>query len=222
MATPNPLKSLIFANGDVGDGPMVRHTLAEAPDAVVIAADGGARVARHYGLPVHTLIGDVDSLTGDELAALAEQGADILRFPEEKNETDLELALLTAAQRGADWIRVIGAVGGRLDQTLGNVYLLALPELAGRDTRLVAGRQETWLLYPGESLIHGAPGDTVSLIPISGLVRGVRTERLYYPLRDETLAFGPARGMSNVMLTDTAQVWTQDGILLVIHTLGRA
>ncbi|MBI5671569.1 MAG: thiamine diphosphokinase [Chloroflexi bacterium] len=222
METPNPVKYLIFANGEVGDGPLVRRVLADAAGAAVVAADGGARVAQYYGLPVQTLIGDLDSLTAAELAALAAQGADIRRYPEEKNETDLELALLLAAEQGAMWIRVLGAVGGRLDQTLGNVYLLALPELAGRDVRLVAGRQETWLLYSGESVIHGTPGDTVSLMPISGLVRGVRTENLYYPLRDETLAFGPARGMSNVMQAETARVWTQDGILLVVHTLGRA
>lgn len=222
METPNPVKVLVFANGEVGDGPQVRRVLSGAGGAAVVAADGGARVAQYYGLPVHTLIGDMDSLTEDELAALAKQGTDIRRYPEEKNETDLELALLWAAQLGAVWIRIIGAVGGRLDQTLGNVYLLALPELAGRDARLVAGQQETWLLHPGESVIHGAPGDTISLVPISGLVRGVRTENLYYPLRDETLAFGPARGMSNVMQSDTARVWTQDGILLVVHTLGRA
>lgn len=222
MEAPNPLKVLIFANGEVGDGLLVRQVLASAPQATVIAADGGLRVAQFYGRPVHTLIGDMDSLTEAEMAAVTEQGAVVQRYPPEKDETDLELAFRWAAQQQATWIRVLGAIGGRLDQTLSNVYLLALPELAGRDVRLVAGQQEAWLIYPGESVIHGAAGDTVSLIPISGLVRGVRTGNLYYPLRDETLSFGPARGISNLMQGDTARVWTQAGILLVIHTLGRA
>ena len=222
MEAPNPLKVLIFANGEVGDGLLVRQVLASAPQATVIAADGGLRVAQFYGRPVHTLIGDMDSLTDAEMAAVIEQGAVVQRYPPEKDETDLELAFRWAAQQQATWIRVLGAIGGRLDQTLSNVYLLALPELAGRDVRLVAGQQEAWLIYPGESVIRGAAGDTVSLIPISGLVRGVRTGNLYDPLRDETLSFGPARGISNVMQGDTAHVWTQDGILLVIHTLGRA
>lgn len=220
METPNSLSVLIVANGDSNDGPMVRRVLAAAPDARVIAADGGARVARHFGLRVHTVIGDMDSLSAAELAALPE--AVVQRYPEEKNETDLELALLSAAAAGATWIRVLGGVGDRLDQTISNVYLLALPALRGRDVRLVAGKQETWLLYPGESVIDGSPGDTVSLIPLAGEARGVRTDNLYYPLHDETLAFGPARGISNVMQAERARVWLREGLLLAVHTLGKA
>jgi thiamine pyrophosphokinase len=126
------------------------------------------------------------------------------------------------AQRGVTWIRVIGGIGDRLDQTLSNVYLLALPELVGRDARLVAGTQSAWVISPGESVIRGAKGDTVSLIPLGGAAQGVRTEDLYYPLVDEPLYFGPARGISNVMQEDMARVWLREGLLLVVHTLGRA
>jgi thiamine pyrophosphokinase len=222
LEAPNPLKVLIFANGDFNDGQMVRQVIADAPDAWVIAADGGGKHAQAIGLTIDTLIGDMDSLTSMEVAAFAEQGTDIHRHPEHKNETDLELALLWAAQTGAQWIRLIGGIGDRLDQTLSNVYLLALPALRDLDTRMVAGKQEAWLMYPGETLIRGAAGDTVSLIPLSGAAQGVRTENLYYPLFDETLAFGPARGISNVMQTEQARVWLREGILLVVHTLGRA
>ncbi len=222
MEAPNPLKVLIFANGDPNDGPMVRRALAAAPDAWVIAADGGARLARHFARAVQVLVGDMDSLSAGEVNRLADGGAEILRYPAEKNETDLELALKLAANRGARWLRVVGGVGDRLDQTLSNVYLLALPELKGCDARLVAGAQEAWLAYPGMTTIEGAPGDTVSLLPLNGTVSGVRTENLYYPLRDERLVFGPARGISNVMQAASAHVWLRDGILLIVHTDGRA
>jgi thiamine pyrophosphokinase len=223
VETPHPLRSnvllrqaLIFANGDINDGPMTRQAIAEAQaDTWVVAADGGARIAQHFGLRVGFVIGDMDSLSDTELQTLVDQGAKVQSYPEEKNETDLELALQWAAQQDVTWARVI-------DQTIANIYLLTLPALHGRDVRLVGGRQETWLLHPGEHVIKGAKGDTVSLIPIGGEVRGVRTENLYYPLKDETLAFGPARGISNVMNTDLARVWLQTGLLLVIHTIGRA
>jgi thiamine pyrophosphokinase len=218
----NPLKILIFANGDANDGPMVRRALNDAADAWVIAADGGARQAGHYGRAVHALVGDMDSLSASEIADVAASGADVHPYAEEKDETDLELALLLAAEKGATWIRVIAAIGDRLDQTLSNVYLLALPSLRGLDVRLVAGKQEAWLLYPGENVISGAAGDTLSLLPISGAASGIRTENLYYPLRDETLTFGPARGISNVFQTAEARVRLSDGVLLAVHTIGRA
>lgn len=215
-------KALIFANGRTHDGPVPRHAIEQASDALVIAADGGARVAQEFGVPIHVVIGDMDSLEPDELAALAAGGAEVRRYPPEKNETDLELALLWAAEQGADWIRIFGAMGGRLDQTLANIYLLALPALRGRDVRLVSRTQESWLLYPGAHVIQGASGDTVSLIPMNGEAHGIRTENLYYPLRNETLAFGPARGVSNVMAADEARVSFDAGLLLVVRTIGRA
>lgn len=222
METQKPLKALIFVNGDANDGPMVRRVLAEAAGAWVLAADGGARQAAHFGLKVQTVIGDMDSLSAAELEALSADGTVIHRYPEEKDETDLELTLLHAAGAGVDWIRIIAAIGDRLDQTLSNVYLLALPALMGRDVRIAAGKQEAWLLHPGETVIQGAPGDTLSLLPLSGAARDVRTENLYYPLRDETLVFGPARGISNVMQSETARVWFSEGVLLAVRTIGRA
>ncbi|MDZ4770159.1 MAG: thiamine diphosphokinase [Chloroflexota bacterium] len=215
-------RALIFANGDPNDGAMVRRALDDAPDALAIAADGGARLARHYERLPHVVIGDMDSVAVDDLAWAQRVGAQIMRYPAAKDETDLELALLCAAERAADWIRVIGGVGDRLDQTLSNVYLLALPELIGRDVRLVAGKQEAWLVGVGTTTIDGAPGDTVSLLPLAGDASGIDTDGLVYPLRAGTLRFGPARGVSNVLAGARATVTVGAGALLVIHTVGRA
>ncbi len=200
----------------------MRRELNAAPNAWVIAADGGARQAAYYGLRVNTILGDMDSLDDDEIRHFVGQGAELHRFPPEKDETDLELALLYAAKQPATHIRLFSALGDRLDQTLSNIYLLALAPLRTLDVRVVAGKQEAWLAYPGETIIEGERGDTVSLIPIAGEAAGIRTEALYYPLRDETLTFGPARGVSNVMQADRATVHLRSGVLLVVHTLGRA
>lgn len=222
METQKPLTAFIFANGSTDDGPQVRRELSTYPDAWIIAADGGARQAQYYGLHIHTTIGDLDSLDADEIAHLKAQGTEILQYPPEKNETDLELALVLAAQKQVNRIRIFSAIGDRLDQTLSNIYLMALPILRPSDVRLTAGKQQAWLIFPGDNLIHGADGDTVSLIPLAGEANSIRTKNLYYPLSDETLTFGPARGVSNVMQTDTAHVIFNSGVLLVVHTIGRA
>lgn len=179
-------------------------------------------MALSCGLTPQEIVGDMDSLTPDEIDSLKAQGAIFHRHKAHKDETDLELALLVAVARQATWIRIIGAVGGRMDQSLGNISLLALRELSGRDVRIVSHNQQLWLVGPGVHTLSGAPGDTVSLIPWGGNAVGVRTEDLLYPLRDETLVVGPARGMSNVMQADTARVHLAAGMLLVVHTPGRA
>ncbi len=219
---------LIFANGDPNDGAMVRRALDSAHDPIIAAADGGARVARSFGLTPDFVIGDMDSIDPAELTALEQGGAQVFRYPHEKSETDLELVLLWAARTvGTEHalslrVRIIGAVGDRLDQTMANVYLLALPALRGIDVRIAAGRQETWLAMPGTTTINGAAGDTISLLPLSGSVRGVTTKNLYYPLKDEDLMFGPARGVSNVLRGEHASVSVREGVLLMVHTIGRA
>ncbi len=215
-------RALVFANGDLHDGPAVRQALQQGAGALVIAADGGARLALACGLTPHLVVGDMDSLSEEELADLRARGVAIQRVAAEKDETDLELALLAAAERGATWVRVLGAAGGRLDQTLANVLLLTLDALAGRDVRLVAGRQTLWLIGPGDHALDGAPDDTISLIPLGGDARGVRTEGLRYPLRGETLRFGPARGVSNIIAEAGARVALDEGTLVVVHTPGRA
>ncbi len=200
----------------------MRAALRFAPDALIIAADGGARHALTLDLVPNLVIGDFDSLDEAEVTALAARGSAIRRYSPHKDETDLELALLAAAEAGCDPIRVIGGIGDRLDQTLGNVYLMALPALRSRDVRLVSGKQTAWLAFPGVTQVTGHAGDTLSLLPLGGDVAGIRTEGLEYPLRDEPLAFGPARGISNVLLTSAAEVTFEAGILLLIHTVGRA
>ncbi len=212
--------TLILANGDLNPGSAVQHACQR--DAYVIAADGGARLAADLGLQISLLIGDMDSITPALLADLDAAGVDIARYPAEKDETDLELALQAAIARDAQQIYVIGALGGRLDQSLANIYLLKLPDLAARDVRLVSGEQTTWLLTAGAHRLPGQPGDTLSLIPLGGDVQGIRTTGLQYPLKDETLYFGPARGVSNVITQAPAQITFQTGRLLLVHTRGRA
>jgi thiamine pyrophosphokinase len=202
---------------------MVQRALEQAliASALMIAADGGARAALHFGVLPQVVIGDMDSLEESELDVLEENGATILRYSPHKNETDLELALLYAVNDGATTIRIIGAVGDRLDHTLSNITLLALPALGSCDVRLVSGEQDTWLMPPGTCTIDGAAGDTVSLLPLNGDVDSIRTDGLQYALRDETLHFGPARGVSNVMTGSRATITTADGILLIVHTVGQ-
>ena len=84
-------------------------------------------------------------------------------------------------------------------------------------TRIVDERQEMSVTR-GEAAIAGQPGDIVSLIPLGGDVTGIVTEGLMYPLKDEPLLAGPARGISNVMTGQVARVTLRNGSLLVVHS----
>ncbi|MBN1370978.1 MAG: thiamine diphosphokinase [Anaerolineaceae bacterium] len=210
-------KAVIFANGELSDLAAARALIE--PGDFLVAADGGARRMAALGLTPALVVGDLDSLTADEVLALREAGIEILQFPAEKDETDLELALLEAVRRGYGQIFIAAALGGRLDQTLANVFLLALPELAGVDARLHDGREEAFLIR-GVGEVTGQAGEFVSLLPLFGPAEGIHTTGLRYPLRGETLLPERSRGISNEMLGELAEVSLEKGVLLCIHRLG--
>lgn len=213
---------LLFANGVLNHGTMVQRCLGQAAAARVICADGGALHARALGLKPHTIIGDMDSLTPQEVDDFAAKGANIMRHPVEKDETDLELALLRCAEIGADSVTILGGLGGRLDQTLANILLLTHPAFSELDIMVVDSEQSLRLLRPGMHIIAGDVGDTISLIPLSASAEGITTEYLKYALDGDSLQLGPARGISNVMLAQQAAITFRRGLLLLVQTIGRA
>jgi thiamine pyrophosphokinase len=194
---------LVFANGVIEDVEWIRPYLPN-PTAI-IAADGGTRHLRALGQPPDVVVGDMDSLPDGIRPWLNAANVEFIEHPPAKDETDLELALLLAASRYDDEILLFGALGGRLDQTLANIILLANPPLDKRRIVLVTEQEKAWLV-PDKTEIHGAVGDIVSLIPLGGDVLIQATTGLQWPLINERLVFGPARGISNVMTADTAAV----------------
>ena len=210
-------KVLVFANGVIEDGEWLRLYLAEA--TAVIAADGGGKHLAALGVRPDVVVGDMDSLGRDIWAAWEREGTRIVAYSAEKDETDLELALLYAVEQYSDDIKVIGALGGRLDQMLANIFLLAHPAFVGRRLTLVEPNQRAWLVQ-GRTEVVGRKGDRVSLIPLDGDVKVERTAGLKWSLENEWLRFGPARGISNVMLGQTAVIEVEEGMLLCVHLTG--
>ncbi len=214
--------TIILANGQLEEPDIIRHRLADLDAGTVIAADGGSVHAGALGLTLDAVIGDMDSIPGSLREKLKAQGTIFSQSPRHKDETDLELALLHAIDQGAESIVILGALGGRLDMLIANIMLMNHPRLARIHIEMWAGNQTAWLMRPPGQDLVGGPGDTLSLIPLGGDARGVSTHRLAYPLIDETLVFGPARGVSNVFEDDRARVDLREGLLLAVHTPGRA
>jgi len=208
-------RAVVFANGELIN-PQAVHTLLQ-PDDMLVAADGGYLHMQTLGLKPNLLIGDLDSLPAAEVESLRAAGVELEIYPREKDATDLELALARVAARGVHEIRVVAALGGRLDQTLANLYLLEMDELKGIDVRLDDGHEEI-LIIRHKASVTGTPGDTLSLLSMEGCSKGVTTQGLKYPLKGETLCPSRSRGISNVMLETEAVIEVRSGALLCIHT----
>jgi thiamine pyrophosphokinase len=205
---------IIFVNGMLPELESARNII-QAGD-VLIAADGGTRHALAMGLSPSIVIGDLDSLTPDDRRQLDARGVKIQQYPRDKAETDLELALQYAFINGFREIRILGGLGGRLDQTLANLSLLTDPEFNGLDIRIDDGVEEAFFVRDRCEL-HGKPAEVVSLIPWGSQVGGVCTDGLRWPLQGETLFPDKTRGISNEMARETARISLESGLLLVVH-----
>jgi thiamine pyrophosphokinase len=222
------MDALILADGD---GP-TRDELDrawpgwDAAVGLVIAADGGARLADSLGVRIDRWVGDGDSLGEAALAELEAAGVPVERAPPDKDESDTELAVAAALRDGADGIVIVGGLGGRrIDHAIANIGLLAMPGLAGRDAVVLDGRSRLSLIRapgPGGAAVTrrlpGRIGDIVSLLPLGPDVEGVTTHGLAYPLADEPLPPGGARGLSNVRQAGDAEVVVRTGLLLVVES----
>lgn len=207
--------AVVLAGGALPDGKLLAG--AEQAD-LVIAADGGVRIARNHGLPIHAVIGDLDSASAGDLAWARAERAEIIDFPSDKDHTDLELALDHADAAGLDRIVAIGIDGGRLDHELGNWAALCAPReslvevhtMQGAAT-ILHGDRHTKLTLGGQV------GDIVSLLPRSGQVDGVTTTGLRWALEDASLEATSTRGVSNELAEETASVTLGNGTLMVVR-----
>jgi thiamine pyrophosphokinase len=206
---------IIFANGELKKPNRIRSLLL--PDDYMVAADGGYQHMKRLNLMPDLLVGDLDSISQDDLKVLNRSGVEIISHTPEKNETDLELALDTVYRRGYRRIKIVAALGGRLDQILGNLFLITRPAYAACDLRIDDGIEEVYLIHD-HAKVDGLIGDTVSLIPIGGAAHGVVLDGFKYSLVDETLFPDQTRGISNVLEKNNATVYLRVGQLLCIHT----
>lgn len=205
---------IILANGELPDIDKARSILQN--DDYIICADGGTRHALTLNITPNLIIGDMDSADKKTLQHFQSMGVDMEVFPQDKNETDLELAINHAIELNPKEIVIVAALGGRLDQTLANIALLTSTRNPPRVIRLDDGVEEI-LLCRDQAKVQGRSGDIVSLIPWHGEVTEVQTTNLKWALRKETLYPDQTRGISNEMTDDIASISIGSGLLLIVH-----
>jgi len=91
--------------------------LMQGKNAFVVAADSGLSHAEEAGLKPDYIIGDMDSVDMQRLAAYPADR--VIRHNHDKDYTDTELALKLAVDNNCGEIWIIGGGGGRIDHLFG-------------------------------------------------------------------------------------------------------
>ncbi|CAM3139779.1 thiamine diphosphokinase [Lactococcus hircilactis] len=186
---------------------------------VVIGVDAGNLHLLHFGIRPDLAVGDFDSVSADDFLKIKNQSRKLLKLPEKKDDTDLEIALNQAFEISDDAkVTIIGALGGRMDHMLSNLYLptTSTYRAHARQIQLV-NAQNVIRYYPcgtyilkrleGMKYIGFVQVDTGESLEITGAK---------YPLKAadnfKTIY------TSNEFLTDTMTISHKKGMLIVIYT----
>ncbi|MBJ30441.1 MAG: thiamine diphosphokinase [Acidimicrobiaceae bacterium] len=201
----------------VTGGPYPDHVLSAMADGLppadlMVAADGGAAVARRLRLDVDMVVGDLDSADDRAVAAAGE----VRRHPIDKDDTDLELALAAVVEAGCRSATVLATMSGRVDHALGNLLVVAGDRWADLTIDLRVDGAHGRVVRDTYQ-VDGAEGDLFSLLAIGGPATGVTTTGLIWPLDDATLEPGLGRGLSNRLVAQRAEVQVASGVLLALH-----
>ena len=212
FAKQNMLNVVVVANGIITDYDFIQQMIEDCD--YLVACDGGLKHLYKLGINPDFIVGDLDSASGDLLDLYRD--IPLQKFSAEKDFTDLELALAHACNEGADSIVVLGGLGGRFDHQLANVHVLAQAVERGVSAELCDENLRIRLITD-YCRLQRQDGILVTLIPLSTTADGVVTEGLKYPLKDESLKVGFARGVSNQIVDEYAAVSLKKGLLVVIQ-----
>lgn len=182
---------------------------------LVIAADGGLAHCDWLDITPDQVVGDLDSASVDSVQRAELAGANVVRFPQDKDATDLELAIGVAVDAGATSITVVAGFGGRLDHELATIGLLVSPQWDHVAITATDGQRQLWIVRDDLALSLDV-GQTLSLIPWAGEVTAVTTTGLQWPLSNDVLPIGTTRGVSNVASEPSQTVSIASGTLLVV------
>lgn len=211
------MKILILTNGEYGDYGFCKEDVLEQDSYdFVICADGGIVHAQNLGIVPDLIVGDFDSGNHETLSYYKALNIPIETFNPVKDETDTEIAIKKAVEKGATAITIYGGVGSRLDHTLGNVHLVYSLNELGIQGRLMNPHNTVYVVNDS-IVLSGQVGDLVSLIPFAGDAKGIKTKHLGYPLEGENLRVGTSRGISNYMTKQQAEISLEEGALIVIQ-----
>lgn len=207
------LKALIVLNGNIED----LNTLSKLgkKSDFILCADGGANYCFKASLIPDMIIGDLDSISRDSIRTVHENRIPIEKFPVKKDATDAELAVDYLISKGFRDLTIVGAIGNRMDHTLGNILLLSKlnqNKVVGR----IVDQNNTIYLVEKELQLTKQKSSFVSLIPITNTGATITLKGFEYRLDKTKVSFGSTLGISNRLVDEQGHIFVHEGQCLAI------
>lgn len=176
----------------------------------VIAADRGYAHAASLGINPDVVVGDFDSL-----GSVPDAG-ELIRLNVRKDDTDLDHAVGVALERGWDDIVVYGAVGGKLDHTLGNIAVAERAALAGAKILFIGEDSSFTVIRNTSFTLPARDSGRISVLSLDAESRGVHIAGLSYEADGVALRRASTVGVSNAFVGKPSRIAVEDGTLLIV------
>lgn len=217
-----PFRAFIFTGGK-NFSPQKMTDIPDGKD-LVIAADSGCEAVLAFSSAVcktvpDIIVGDMDSYDVKKLGT-AFPDSNFLPFPPEKDYTDTALAVSVALECGCREIIIAGGLGGRLDHTFANVFLLEHIRAKGAKGIITDGKNRAYIAE-SENIFYPCTDESkrrkyISLIPLDAGVRNiVMDENFKYPYMTELLERRLFVTVSNEIIRYPATIKIGSGTALI-------
>ena len=182
------------------------------------AADKGVSSLLKRGIEPDAAFGDFDSI---EEGHRSFEAKETYTYEEEKDETDLALALAWGLGQNPGSITVFGGTGGRMDHTMGVIHLLVEERFlqSGIAIKVIDRQNEIEAKLPGRHTVRrDGRHKYISFLPVTPIVEGMTLEGFKYPLQGKEIRLGSTLCLSNELISDIGTYSFTSGILMVIRS----
>lgn len=205
---------VIFAGAKINDYSVCWEYMAEAD--TVICCDSGMHHTKAMGITPDFIVGDFDSVNPTVLEEYRKMGIEVHQYPAHKDQTDMQIGIELALDKGAEELFIFGGIGSRLDHTLANAQLLYGLLKKGVRARLINENNYVELIDK-ELVLEKGRWDFVSLVPLSMEVLGITLTGFSYPLNEYDLQIDDEiLAVSNEIIEDVAKISIKSGYAFVI------
>ena len=207
------MRAFVFGGGEI-----FPEYIEERPEAgdIVICADSGYKNAQKMGVKVDILVGDFDSL-----GSIPDGVGEVLQVPREKNQTDTQLAVDIAIDRGAEEIIIVASTGGRCDHALSTMAVLEHLHAKKKIAYIVNGQNRVRYINSTSTLIPRSGYKYLSLLSLTEKAKGVSVEGCKYPLKNSTLKRSFQYAVSNEIVGNCALISVRRGGIYIIESIDK-
>lgn len=210
------MKTVIVTGGNKPSKQLLCNYIKDAD--LIMGSDKGSEYLYDYNVMPQVVLGDFDSINKDKLKKIEEEKIEVIKFPPEKDYTDTEIAIMEAIKRGSRVIYLLGAIGTRMDHTLGNIGLLLTTKKKGAELIIVDEHNKMYLADKKMS-IYGECGETISFHALSDIVKDFEIKGAKYNLESYDMNLLDPRAVCNEFLDTPINIKFKSGELLIIHSI---